>query len=286
MFVIAGASGNTGKVAAKRLLAAGKRVRALVRDAHKARELAALGAEVVSVDLADRPGLERALSGAAGFYLLSPPDLTATNFLQQRSTLLGAVAGAVKAAGVPHVVFLSSIGAHQPSGTGIIQSVRAGEQALLAVGVTSTFLRPGYFVENWGAVLPAARQDGVLPSFIPGELVMPMVSTVDIGALAAEALLEGPRGTRAIELSGPEDVSPRDVAATLAKILGRPVQLIEAPLDAVVPTFTSFGMSTDIAGLFREMYQGIRDGRVVAEPGNEARRGGTGLEATLRALAG
>lgn len=286
MFVIAGASGNTGKVAAKRLLAAGKRVRALVRDAGKARELAALGAEVVSVDLADRPGLERALSGAAGFYLLSPPDPAATSFLRQRSALFDSVASAVKAAAVPHVVFLSSIGAHQPSGTGIIQSVRAGEQALRAVGVTSTFLRPAYFVENWGAVLPAARQDGVLPSFIPADLVMPMVSTVDIGALAAEALLEGPRGTRAIELSGPGDASPREVAATLAKILERPVQLIEAPLEAVVPTFTSFGMSSDIAGLFREMYQGIRDGSVAAEVGNETRRGSTSLEVTLRALAG
>jgi len=285
MYVISGATGNTGKVAAQQLLRAGKKVRALVRNAEKAADLAALGAEVRTVDLSDGPGLERALDGAQGLYLLSPPDLGSQSFLAERSQLLGRVAQVLKKAAVPHVVFLSSVGAQHESGTGIIQTVHAGEVALRAAGVTSTFLRAAYFVENWAPVLPVAKQDGVLPSFIPGDLRLPMVCTADIGSLAATALLEGPRGARVLELSGPEDVTPKDVAAVVAKLLGRPVQLVEPPLDAVVPTFTSFGISADVARLFQQMYEGIRNGRVSVEGGQaEARRGTTSLEQTLRGL--
>jgi uncharacterized protein YbjT (DUF2867 family) len=286
MYVITGASGNTGKVAASKLLKAGHQVRALVRSAGKATDLAALGAEVVENELGDRAGFERALAGATGLYLLSPPDLASNSFLAERAKLLESVVAAVAAAKVPHVVLLSSIGAHQPSGTGIVQSVAGAEKALRGAGVTSTFLRAAYFVENWGAVIPVAKQDGVLPSFLPGDLKVPMVSTADIGSLAAEALLDGPRGQRVLELAGPVDPTPKDVAATVSKILGKPIQLLEPPLDAVVPTFTSFGISADVAGLYRDLYEGIIKGRVVFEAGKaEARRGSTSLEETLRQLA-
>jgi len=256
-----------------------------VRNVEKASDLAALGAEVVALDLADGASLERALAGAEGLYLLSPPDLTSHSFLAERSKLLGAVAAIVKRAAVPHVVFLSSVGGHRESGTGIIQTVHAGEVALRAAGVSSTFLRAAYFVENWASVLPVAKKDGVLPSFIPGDLKLPMVSTVDIGSLAAEALLDGPRGERALELSGPQDLTPNDVAALVSKLVGRPIQLLQPPLDAVVPTFTSFGISADVAALFRAMYEGIAAGRVSFEGGKaEARRGSTSVEETLRQL--
>jgi uncharacterized protein YbjT (DUF2867 family) len=285
MFVISGATGNTGKVAAKKLLQAGKRVRALVRSLEKAADLAALGAEVVAVDLADRAVFERALAGAEGLYLLSRPDMTSQSFVAERTQLLGAMAAAAKGAAVPHVVFLSSVGAHHESGTGIIETVHAGEVALRATGLSSTFLRAAYFVENWASVLPVAKQDGVLPSFLPGELELPMVSTADIGSLAAQALLDGPRGERVLELSGPQDLTPKAVAATLSKILGRAIQLVEPPLDAVIPTFTSFGVSADVAGLYQRMFEGIRAGRVSFEGGKaEARRGSTSLETTLRQL--
>src|SRR6185369_6822128 len=106
MYVISGATGNTGKGAAKQLLSAGKRVRALVRNVDKAGDLAALGAEVVAVDLNDRAGLERALVGAEGWYLLSPPDLASQDFLGERRKLLAGAAAAAKSAGGPHVVCL------------------------------------------------------------------------------------------------------------------------------------------------------------------------------------
>jgi uncharacterized protein YbjT (DUF2867 family) len=287
MYVVTGATGNTGKIVAKQLLAAGKKVRVIVRDAAKAQELAAQGAEVVTADLTDGAAFGKALAGATGLYLLSPPDMGAKDFLKERAAWLASVVATVKAARVPHVVFLSSISADRSSGTGIILSVHEGERLLREAGVPTTALRAGYFVENWAAVVPAAKGDGVLPSFIAANQAIPMVSSVDIGKTAADLLLEGAAAPRVVELSGPRDLTPNDVAQTLSKILDKPVQVVEPPLDAVVPTFTSFGISPNIAALYRDMYQGLRDNTVVFQgPPAEARRGKTPIEETLRQLAG
>ena len=287
MFVITGATGNTGSVAALALLDAGKQVRVVVRNAAKAKELAARGAEVVEADLTDESAMIRAFEGADGVYLLSPPDVTLADFFAVRKKLVDSLARAVKAAAVKHVVFLSSAGAQHGSGTGIIVSTYAGEQALRATGLPVTFVRAAYFVDNWASVLQPAQQDGVLPSFIAASRAIPMVASRDIGATIARALLDGPRGTRIIELGGPAEVSPADVAAALSKILGRPVNVAEAPLEAAVPTLTSFGFSRSVAEGFREMFEGIANGKVSWEGGSaEAVRGTTSLEAELRILTG
>lgn len=286
MFVITGATGNTGSAAAKTLLAAGKKVRVIARDAKKADGLAALGAEVFVADLTDQAALERAVSGAEGVYFLSPPDMGAKDFVNERRALTEKQIATLARAKVAHVVLLSSLGAQHAEGTGPIRTVHHAEQQLRASGVPSTFLRAAYFVENWGAVVHPVKQEGVLPSFIPLDLRVTMVSTPDIGKTAARALLDGPRGVRTIELAGPRDLTPNDVAAAFEKLLGKPVRAVAAPLDAVVPTFTSFGISQNIAELFREMYAGIASGRVAPEAGNELLRGSTPLEETLRLLIG
>ena len=217
--------------------------------------------------------------------MLSPPDIAARNFVADRKRLTQRQVDTLTDANVPHVVLLSSVGAQHASGTGPIVSVHNAEAQLRASGLAATFVRAGYFVENWGAVLSAVKSDGVLPSFIASEQRIPTVSTPDIGLCVAQALLDGPRGVRVIELSGPKDVSPSDVAKALSVILEKTVTVSEAPLDAVVPTFTSLGVSENIAGLFRELYQAIQEGKLTPEPG-ELVRGKTELETTLRALLG
>lgn len=286
MFVVIGATGHTGSVVAKTLLAAGRKVRAVVRDAKKAEGLKALGAEPFVADLTDADALTRAAGGAEGVYFLSPPDSASNDFVAERQALTEQQVAALARAGVPHVVLLSSVGAQHPDGTGPIRTLHNVEQQLRRAGVPSTSVRASYFVENWGAVAQAIKQDGVLPSFLALDRAVPMVSTPDIGQVAARALLEGPRGFRVIELSGPADLTPNEVAAIASKLLGKPVSAVAAPLAAVVPTFTSFGISQNVAELYREMYEGIASGRVAPEPGNEQVRGTTSVEETLRALLG
>lgn len=285
MYVIAGVSGNTGSIVADALLAQGKKVRVIVRDAAKGAPWKARGADVAIASVEDEDALTKALEGATAAYLLSPPNLGATDFIAERRVTVETIARAVERSKLPYLVFLSSVGAHHESGTGLIRTVHFAEERLSRTPAKTTFVRAAYFLDNWASVLPAAAH-GKLPTFIPPDLVVPMVSTKDIGLVAARALLEPPSGKKEIiELAGPRDYTPRELAAVLAKIVGKPVEVDAAPLEAVVPTFTSFGISPNIAGLFQEMYAGIASGKVTYE-GNGARhlRGTVDAEEAFRSL--
>jgi uncharacterized protein YbjT (DUF2867 family) len=120
MYAIAGVSGNTGSVVADTLLAQGKKVRVIVRDAAKGEAWKARGAEVAVAALEDRAALTKALTGVEGAYLLVPPRMTSNAPLEENAAVIDAMAAAVTAARVPHVVLLSSVAAHHASGTGPI----------------------------------------------------------------------------------------------------------------------------------------------------------------------
>lgn len=74
LYVITGASGRTGRVAAERLLKDGHSVRAVVRSAEKGAYLKALGAEIFVGDFTDVSSLVTAFTGATAVYVLNPPN--------------------------------------------------------------------------------------------------------------------------------------------------------------------------------------------------------------------
>jgi uncharacterized protein YbjT (DUF2867 family) len=288
MYAITGVTGHTGSVAAETLLSQGKQVRVVVRDAAKGEPWKAKGAEVAIADLADTAALSRAFTGTEGAYVLLPPNVTSTDPLGYNAKLTASIAAAVRASKLPHVVLLSSAGAQHPDGTGPIRALHRAESELAATGAGLTAVRAAYFQENWGGSLGTV-DSGTVYSFLPTDLRFPQVATVDIGRTAAAALVEGTaRGEkRVIELAGPTEYSGNDLAAALTKLVGKPITVQAAPLDAVVPTFTSFGMSREVAELFREMYAGVMSGRVDWERGKaRAVRGTATLEDTLRKLLG
>src|SRR3954470_14758557 len=242
MYAIAGVTGHTGSAAADALLAQGKPVRVIVRDPAKGAAWAARGAEVAVASLDDVPALTAALTGVAGAFVLLPPQasIASPTPLDSNARLAAAIAAAVRAARLPHAVLLSSVGAQHEAGTGPIQALHRAERTLAATGAAVTAVRAAYFQENWGAALGSLAQ-GVLPTFIPAGFRYPQVATRDIGRTAAAALVEGGKpGLQVIELSGPRDYTAHDVAAALAALTGKPVAAQDAPLDAVVPTFTGF----------------------------------------------
>ena len=284
MKAIAGVTGNTGSVVADTLLAQGHPIRVIVRDAARGEPWRARGAEVAIADLGDAAAMTRALAGASGAYLLIPPRPASTDPAGENRAVVAALARAVREAKVPHVVLLSSIGAQHPDGTGPIASLHVAEEALAATGAALTAVRAGYFLENWAGALGAVAE-GTLPTFLAAQAPVPMVATADIGRVAAGALVEGGHGRQVIELAGPRDYSPADVAAAAAAIAGRRVEAREAPLDAVIPTFTSFGMTPAVAALYRELYAGIASGRIAWEGGAaRAVRGTVTVDDILRPL--
>ncbi|MDP2310873.1 MAG: NAD(P)H-binding protein [Pseudomonadota bacterium] len=264
MFVIAGVSGNTGSVVANQLLAAGRKVRVVVRDAAKGEPWAAKGAEVAVADLGDADALAAALAGAEGAWLLLPPNVGAADVPAYQEQLTDAIVTAVGRARPGHVVFLSSVGAHLPSGTGPILALHNAEPRLAAVAPDITFVRPGFFMENWGGSLGALAQ-GIFPSFYDLDRPIDHVATADIGRVAAEALLAGPKGHRVIELAGPVAQTPVEVGAVVSALVGKAIPVVPAPIEALVPTFVSFGLSASMAGLYEEMTRAMNAGKLVFE---------------------
>ncbi|HET6202882.1 MAG TPA: NmrA family NAD(P)-binding protein [Planctomycetota bacterium] len=285
MYAVAGVSGNTGSVVADTLLSQGKALRVLVRNEAKGALWRKRGAEVAVASLDDAKASARALRGTEGAYLLLPPDFASNHVLEDRKRMTDALAAAVAESGCPHVVFLSSIGAQYPKGTGVIRSTHFAEKRLGEVQAAFTFLRAAYFMENWGAVLKPALEKGILPTGLAETRRIPMVATRDIGLTAAKSLVEpGPR-RHVIELSGPAEYSPADVATTLSRIVGRTVKVAPIPEAELVPALTGMGFTPDLAELFREMHAGINAGLVAWEGrGATALRGTTTLETVLKGL--
>ncbi len=113
MYVILGASGNTGHVVAQQLLSKGKKVRVVGRNAGHLQLLAAEGAEKFVADITDAPALTKAFHQADSAYVMIPPNPTSPDFRAFQSRVSDAIAKALQDSGVKNVVALSSLGHRQ-----------------------------------------------------------------------------------------------------------------------------------------------------------------------------
>jgi uncharacterized protein YbjT (DUF2867 family) len=284
MYVVAGVSGHTGAVVAETLLAKGKPVTVLVRSADKGAAWAKKGAQVAIADLGDEKALTKALSGATGAYLLSPPNFAAADFLADRLALAEGMARAVKASGIKQVVFLSSVAAQLAAGTGPIVTANRAEGLLRAAAPSVHFIRAAYFVENWGSVLGLAKSQGILPFYGDVNAKFSQVSTRDIALAAVDALLAPQAGVNIVELAGPVDVSVTEVAAELSAVLGKPVKAVAAPVEAANAGLLEAGLPPTMATLYAELYAGMAKGTVAFERPAQVTRGATSIRATLAGM--
>lgn len=287
MFVVTGVTGNTGSVVAQALLDAGKKIRVVVRSPEKGQPWQDKGADVAVADFFDKAAMTDALRGAEGAYLMLPPDLSHPDFLQSRFEIADTLVQAAQDADLPHAVYLSSVGANhahsQP--TGPIRTLAYLEERFNQTTLKATALRPGYFLENWAAVLHPITQDHILPSFLsPLHKKIDMVATQDIAQKAAELLLSPPAGQKSvIELKGAAQYSPEDVAQAFSKALETNITPVLVPQPAQAQTLSDAGIAAKTAALFVEMYDNINTGFIDFTQ-EDAARGQVTLETMVRKL--
>src|SRR5258707_4542433 len=116
VYVILGASGNTGSIIVDSLLSKGKKVRVVGRDLGRLHRFVRQGAEAFTAYVSDAAALTKAFSGARGAYLMSPPPKSQED--QERES--DAIAKTLTEAGLRYAVHLSACGAQVPEGTGPI----------------------------------------------------------------------------------------------------------------------------------------------------------------------
>ena len=282
MFVVMGATGQVGGAVIEALKQRRQPVRAVARDPVRA---ARLGVDTVRGDASDAATLAAALKEAqAAFVMLVPPP-QAADVLAESRAMAATIAAAVRAARVPHLVALSSVGAQLASGTGIVQALHGFETALAGAAPSLVFLRPGYFMENWAALLPAAREGGVLPSaHDPLDAKGDIVSALDVGRTAAALLSEPQPGTRIVDLAGPAEYSAVDAAAILSKLLGKPVSAVPMSREEQIAGLLAAGLGADYAARLADLDEAANAGRMAFPPGGDLRRGTVTLEEALKRL--
>ncbi len=242
MFAITGISGQVGGVVARTLLAAGKNIRAVVRDTAKGETWARQGCNFALAAMDDPDTLRGAFAGMEGVFVLLPPNFDPSPGFPESRRIIAALRQALEGAQPGHLVVLSTVGA-QATSENLLTQLSLMEQALGTLPLPVTFLRPAWFMENAAWDLPPARDTGVIPSFLqPLDRKIPMVGTADVGRVAAELLQDSRKGNRIVELEGPRPVSPNDIAASYAQLLGRAVSARAVPRETWEALFRSQGM--------------------------------------------
>jgi uncharacterized protein YbjT (DUF2867 family) len=250
--LVTGARGHVGRAVVDALVAAGQDVRASSRDAGTLD--VPDGVAKVSADLEDPSTLDAALDGAEAVFLYTRPQ-GIDGFVK-----------AAEAAGVRHVVLLSSGATLEPKSaqSRIAQLHRAVEEALIAAPFAETLLNPGSFATNalgWRADIA----EGVVRTPYPDSRIG-SIHERDLGDVAAKILVDGSHAGEALQLSGPEPISFREQAAVLADVLGRPLRVEELTPDQAAARMAALGWPPEVPPeVLRSIERTTREPSVVTD---------------------
>jgi uncharacterized protein YbjT (DUF2867 family) len=249
MILVTGATGTTGREVATQLIAAGQKVRLLVRAPEKAKAFEGK-AEIVKGDLNDAASLSKALAGCEKLYLVTMgPD---------GPRLEANAIDAAKAAGVKHVVKLSVLGAEY-EGVTIGKWHRSSEKKLEASGLAWTHLRPGSFMSNALMSVQTIKGDGVI--YLPtGNGKSAHVDPADIGAMAVKALTTKGHEGKAYSLTGGVARTTQEVADLIGKAIGKTVKHVDVPPEAAGSNMKQMGMPELMVNALLEYYALVRAG--------------------------
>ncbi len=267
MYVITGATGNTGNVVARRLLAENQKVRVIGRNAESLQSLVAEGAEAFACDLTDTESLTKAFAGARAVYAMVPPAMTSEDYRAHQDRITDSIATAMEKAGVEYAVSLSSMGADKSEKTGPVVGQHYLEQRFNQIaGLNILHLRPGYFMENTLSQIGVIKALGMAAGPLLPELKLQMTATRDIGTAAADSLLRLDfSGQQTRELHGQRDISMTEAAEIIGKAVGKPnLAYVHLSDEQVRPALIQIGMSPNVADLILELSAALNSGHLVA----------------------
>ncbi len=220
LFLVTGATGETGRNTVRHLLGNGYRVRALVhKEDERAEALRTLGAEVSVGDLLDHDDAIRATAGTSAAYFcypVSPGIISATAYF----------ADAAKRAGLSAVVNMSQISAREDSHSHAARNHWISERIFDWSGVPTVHLRPTFFAQwlLYPQTLSTIVADGVIDLPYGNGHHAPIAAEDQARFIAALLAQPAEHIGKTYNLHGPIELDQAGIAAALGNTLGRDIR--------------------------------------------------------------
>ncbi|MER5526232.1 NmrA/HSCARG family protein [Streptomyces sp. NPDC002677] len=283
IIAVTGATGSQGGGVARAILAdqdSEFAVRAITRDpaSPAARELAALGAEVVRADFHDEPTVHKAFEGAYGAFLVT--NFWAHGSAAKETEEIGVLVRAADAAGLRHVIWSTLEDTREllpldDDRMPVLQgeynvphfdAKGEGNRLFTEAGVPVTFLNTTFFFQGFlNVFLPKRGEDGVLTVTMPFEdgKLLSGVDVADIGRTAYALFKGGEQFIGKTVSLGGDHLTGAQYAEKLGAVIGEPVRFQSVPYDVFraldVPAADEIANMFQYYGDFDREFTGARD---------------------------
>ena len=223
MILVTGATGTTSPGVVRGLREAGVDVRALVRNESKAQSLRDMGAEIFVGDLDKPETIFPAVEGVDKIFLLTANGEAEAQHGRN-------VIEAAKRAGNPHIVRYAGFGSEKSR---IVKNQQEVEIALKSSGLPWTLLMPTFFMQNTMLGARTVASDGVI-YWQMQDAHLAMIDARDATDAAVAILTGSGHEGKTYVLTGPASISFHDVASAFSKVLGKEVQYVNVPREALI----------------------------------------------------
>jgi uncharacterized protein YbjT (DUF2867 family) len=246
--LVTGATGKTGRRLVPLLVRRDVAVRA---GSSRVPGAVLPGVEPVRFDWADETTYHAACKGVDAIYLVTGDRTTPVYPARQIRAVLDAAAEA----GVGRVVLLSAFGVDQAPPEDPLRGI---ELAVAASRIPATIVRPGAFMQNfseshWMRVVEGIRErDEIVMPGGPG--IVTWVSTEDIAAVTAAALVEDGHEGKGYAVMGPEPLTLTEVAQHISVAAGRRITYVESGIEEVRAGLIAAGTRPELADQLGAVY--------------------------------
>lgn len=244
--LVTGSTGNVGEEVVRQLLARDVDVKAAVRPGRGGR---VAGASLAEFDFDAPATFGSALDGVDRVFLMRPPHMSDAEAFRP-------FLDAMLTAEVKQVVFLSVQGA----GQNVFVPHHGIEVLLKKSGLSWTFLRPSFFMQNLSTTHCAdiRERDEI---FVPaGNGRTNFIDAADIGEAAAVCLTTPGHDRKAYEITGSEALTYAEVADILSHACGRSIAYPRPSARAFNERMKAAGHANDFVSVMGSIYATARFG--------------------------
>jgi NAD(P)H dehydrogenase (quinone) len=278
--VVTGATGHLGRLVVESLLERGipaAQIVAAGRSTDKIQDLAERGVGVKRIDFTQPETLTEAFTGADKVLLVSSSEV-GRRAAQHRNAI-----AAARDAGVSLLVY-TSIAKADTTQMLLAAEHRETEEAIRESGVPFTFLRNGWYLENYTEQLPTTLEHGAILGSA-GNGRVSAATRADYAAAAAAVLTGEGHAGQVYELGGDEAFTLPELAAEITRQSGTEVAYRDLPVDEYTQVLVSVGLPEQAATVFADSDKGVDRGELFVDSGDLSRLSGRPTTTLAEALA-